>query len=367
MMCSNCLPTSGTRKPSGRRNVKTSDITATVFFIVIAIAGIPDHSVADESGVGFWQVGTYDSLAATPNQPGWSLTMNTYNGASFAGNSVASAQLIRIGAIDPTLRAQVSAHSKGYDDNVTISPSYLFATPVLGAQAALSVSTTVGHSTSDVFGTLGGLGANGFARRLTFNIGDSVTGFGDLNPQVTLYWNSGVHNFLVYGTGDIPVGEYHKFALANLGIGHGAADVGGGYTYLNYDTGYEFSAVAGFTYNLKSTSTNYQNGVDFHLDFGASKYLNDNLFIGPVGYFYEEIGCDSGSGDKVGCFNSRVAGLGGQIGYSFPIEGLQGYLNLKGYGEFAADNRAPGWNVRLTFSLSPPLPASTSKGSNMYK
>jgi len=35
---------------------------------------------------------------------------------------------------------------------------------------------------------------------------------------------------------------------------------------------------------------------------------------------------------------------------------LQGYLNLKGYWEFAAKNRAEGWNLWLTFSISPPTP-----------
>jgi hypothetical protein len=29
------------------------------------------------------------------------------------------------------------------------------------------------------------------------------------------------------------------------------------------------------------------------------------------------------------------------------------YLNLKGYKEFEAENRPEGWNVWLTFALSP--------------
>ena len=32
--------------------------------------------------------------------------------------------------------------------------------------------------------------------------------------------------------GDIPVGNYNSSGLANLGIGHGAADGGAGYTYF---------------------------------------------------------------------------------------------------------------------------------------
>ena len=38
---------------------------------------------------------------------------------------------------------------------------------------------------------------------------------------------------------------------------------------------------------------------------------------------------------------------------------LSGYLNLKGYKEFEAEHRPDGWNVWLTFAVSPapPTPA----------
>ena len=39
--------------------------------------------------------------------------------------------------------------------------------------------------------------------------------------------------------------------------------------------------------------------------------------------------------------------------YLFPVAGMQGYVNLKGYGEFDAHYRASGWNAWLTFSISP--------------
>jgi len=38
---------------------------------------------------------------------------------------------------------------------------------------------------------------------------------------------------------------------------------------------------------------------------------------------------------------------------------MQGYLNLKGYGEFDAANRPSGWNTWLTFSISAAAPEST--------
>src|SRR5215468_8531977 len=56
----------------------------------------------------------------------------------------------------------------------------------------------------------------------------------------------------------------------------------------------------------------------------------------------------------------RCMNRGPRVGYIFPVAGMQGYLNLKGYGEFDNDNRPDGWNVWLTFVLSPAPPSSTS-------
>jgi hypothetical protein len=53
----------------------------------------------------------------------------------------------------------------------------------------------------------------------------------------------------------------------------------------------------------------------------------------------------------------RVLGIGPQIGYVVPLgEHYQGYFNLKGYKEFAADHRPDGWNAWLTFAISPTAP-----------
>ena len=131
-------------------------------------------------------------------------------------------------------------------------------------------------------------------------------------------------------------------------------------TYLNPQTGHEFSGVLGFTYNLVNPSTQYQNGVDMHFDWGASQFLSKQLLVGLVGYAYQEIGCDSGSGDRVGCFQSQVVGVGPQLGFIFPVGDMQGYINLKGYKEFAAENRPDGWNTWVTFSISPAAPTPSA-------
>jgi len=47
-----------------------------------------------------------------------------------------------------------------------------------------------------------------------------------------------------------------------------------------------------------------------------------------------------------------VAGVGPQAGWSFRLGGLATDLNVRGYKEFAAQNRPEGWNIYLSLSLS---------------
>lgn len=232
------------------------------------------------------------------------------------------------------------------------------------------MATIYGGTNTSLAATVSGsLGPIPFTR--SDMISNSATNFGDLYPEATLKWNMGVHNFMTYVTGDIPVGAYDPTSLANLGIGHGAIDAGGGYTYFNPQTGHEFSAVGGFTYNFVNPSTNYQSGVDFHLDLAAAQFLSKQVFVGVVGYLYDQVTADRGGSPSLGAFESRAAGIGPQIGYLFPIGNMQGYLNLKGYYEFDSNDRPSGWNTWLTFSLSPPAPpaptAPPSRSPMIYK
>jgi hypothetical protein len=343
----------GSKMRGSEKSARPLVAAAALFTAVIALA--PQASLADEDGVSFWIPGTFGSLAAVPGEPGWSFaTFNYYDNIS-AGADVAAAREITVRDLNPTLRLNLSASLHAYLDCVFVNPSYAFATPVLGGQLALSMGGFFGHEATGINGTLtAALGSS--TRAVSQSFGDSVTGVGNLYPQASLKWNEGVHNFMIYGMGDIPVGTYSSTTLANLGIGHGAADAGAGYTYFDPAMGHEFSAVAGFTYNLINPSTNYQSGVDFHIDWGASQFLSKQFFVGAVGYLYDEIGCDSGSGDSVGCFRSRVIGVGPQVGYLFPVNDMQGYLNLKAYREFDRNARPDGWNVWLTFAISPAAP-----------
>jgi hypothetical protein len=313
---------------------------------------------ADEGGVSFWLPGQFSSLAALPQTPGWSLGAVYYHTNVGASRGVAAAKEIEVGRFPATVNVSLNANLNAQADLLLLAPTYTFASPVLGGQLAIGVTGLFGRSSTSIDGTLTA-NVGGLAATRMGSISDSITSVGDLYPMATLKWNAGANNFMTYVTGDIPVGAYDPNRLANIGIGHGAIDGGGGYTYFNPATGHEFSGVAGFTYNFKNPDTQYQNGINFHFDWGASQFLSKQVFVGLVGYAYQQITDDTGGHPILGGFRSRVLGVGPQIGYIFPIGNMQGYLNLKGYGEFDAANRPSGWNTWLTFSISPAAPEST--------
>jgi hypothetical protein len=291
-------------------------------------------------------------MAATPATPGWSWVSLYYHTSV---DSAAGARFPRGGRVDVGI--------SGQGDISAFGPTYVFATPFLGAQVSASLLGVAGRNQASASASLTGPLGN----TIFLNRSQELTSYGDVLPQIAMKWNMGVHNFMIYGTGDIPVGDYDPNRLANLGIGHGALDLGAGYTYFNPHTGNELSGTLGFTYNFKNTQTQYQNGVDMHFDWGASHFFTPTFQLGLVGYVFQQISDDTGAGATLGGFRSRVAGIGPQVGFLFPFGDMQGYLNLKGYKEFAAENRPEGWNMWLTLAISPKAPDAAPPSSSMRR
>ena len=315
-----------------RRAAKTkrrARFASAMTIATVSFAG--STACADEGGVSFWLPGQYGSFAAIAPAPGFSMATVSY----FYSGSAGASRPLQLGN---TLDFGV----KGEFFGQFLAPSYAPDTTFLGGRPNFSLAFMPAWSSASVSGQLGPFGA---AKS------ESVTGFSDLYPTAQLFWNSGVHNWMTYVTGDIPVGSYDPNRLVNIGIGHGAVDFGGAYTFLDPKTGWEFSATAGVTFNLENPSTDYTNGIDAHLDWGASKFLNQQLFVGAVGYFYQQLTPDRGQPAILGDFESRAVGIGPQIGYNFDAGGVPIYTNLRGYFEVDTKNRLGGGSVLLTLSV----------------
>jgi hypothetical protein len=315
---------------------------------LVAFAGGASVARADESGISFWVPGTYGALAAAPLPQGFSIAEIYYHSPIKGGGDVAIARQVPIAGVTTRINPTLDIRIDVQNDLLLSIPSYVFATPVFGGQLQIGMLIPYGRNKVSVdqtiIGPRGVLGGPPMA--------DSATGFGDFEPQASLRWNFGVHNFFIYATGDVPIGIYNPQALANVGYGHGAIDGGGGYTYFNQMTGDEFSAVLGFTYNFINPGTEYQNGVDVHLDWSLSRFFTKDFNFGAAGYFYNQASCDRGPGDQLGCFESRVLGVGPQATFVIPLGDRQGALNLKWYKDFDWAHRAEGWSGWLTFVVS---------------
>ena len=316
-------------KPVKRR---ITQIAAILLVSALMMTGWTD-SWADEGGTSFWLPGQYASLAAVPPNPGWSLSTGFYY---YSGGTSGSSIFSR----GETLYSGIDSR----DLMLLVTPAYAPQTKILGGQPSLSLGGGYGRNWAQADLSVSSLG-----NELDRN--DAVSGFTDLSPTAGLAWNRGVHNGMIYLTGNIPVGSYDSQRLANIGIGFWAVDVGGGYTYFNQQTGREFSAVVGATYNFENTSTDYQNGIDSHLDWSISQVLSAAWEVGIAGYVYYQLTGDSGSGDSVGPFKSRVAAIGPQVGYTFKVGSQQWSANVRGYCEFWAKNRYEGYALFATLNI----------------
>jgi hypothetical protein len=328
-----------------------------VLVSAIALASLfgQRRGLADESGASFWAPGTFANLAAVPGEPGWSFSATYFHATLMGGSNQATADTLpRFPRT--TLTVQLDADIKTNVDLAILTPAYTFATPVWGGRLGLNLYVPVGTVRTQIDALLtGALGPIGFANQNS--VSDRLTSFGDPAPQLSLKWNQGVNNFMVYSRGGIPIGDYDPDRIVNLGDGHASWDNGFGYTYFNTTTGLEFTAVSGLTYNFKNLLTDYQNGIDWHVDLEASRFLTKQFYVGAVGYSFNQLTGDTGSGATLGPYISRISAVGPEVGVLFPVAGMQGSLNLRGYWEFAAQNRSSGWNTWLVFSIAPTAPA----------
>jgi hypothetical protein len=207
---------------------------------------------ADENGVSFWVPGFFGSLAATPQQPGWSLASIYYHTDVSGSGNIAVSREITIGQFNPKLDASVNANVHGIADVGFVIPSYVFATPLFGGQVSAGLLMAYGNNDASLNATATGtLGPIPFTKSISLQ--QDTMGFGDLLPMFAERWNAGINNYMAYLTGDIPVGRYSSSNLANIGIGHGALDGGLGYTYFDPKAGHEFSAVAGLTGSFRES------------------------------------------------------------------------------------------------------------------
>ena len=87
----------------------------------------------------------------------------------------------------------------------------------------------------------------------------------------------------------------------------------------------------GFTYNFENPHTDYKNGVDMHLDLGRLAVPEQAIADRPRRLRLSAAHrATAAPATGVGCFKSRVFGVGPQIGYIFPLGDAPGLPESQG-------------------------------------
>ena len=110
-------------------------------FLLGALSGAPSVAAADEGGVSFWIPGFFGSLAAAPQQPGWSLTTIDYHTSVSGDAGVAIARERDLGHIPVNLNlsANLTASLSAQADLNLMMLTYTPKTTILGGQASFGL------------------------------------------------------------------------------------------------------------------------------------------------------------------------------------------------------------------------------------
>src|SRR6516165_10923751 len=98
--------------------------------VLAALMIAPSIAIADEGGVSFWIPGFFGSLAAAPQQPGWSLTNIYYHTSVSAGADVAIARERTLGNLPAnlTLSGSLTANLSAQADLQLMALTYVLPT-----------------------------------------------------------------------------------------------------------------------------------------------------------------------------------------------------------------------------------------------
>jgi len=216
-------------------------------------------------------------------------------------------------------------------------------TQVFGAQFAAGVFVPIVHLD---------LGSDLSIGDTTIAASDTATGLGDIAViPFALYWNDGnIHTsfaqFIV-----TPTGDYDVDNLINRGLNYWSFDTNLAVTYLNQESGRDFSFNIGHIYNTENDDTDYQSGQELHLDIVFNQFLSETFAVGLHGYYLDQITGDSGSGALLGDFKAESAGVGPALLWTRKFGKQDVSIVAKWLHEFHAENRLEGDHIYISFAM----------------
>jgi hypothetical protein len=186
----------------------------------------------------------------------------------------------------------------------------------------------------------------------TLRADDDTTGLGDIAwIPLILFWNSGnVHaSFMQLIVS--PTGDYDTDNAINNGLNYWSFDSNIALTWLNGETGQDYSINVGHIYNTENDDTDYQTGQEIHLDVVANQFLSETFALGVHGFYLKQITGDSGSGALLGDFKAEALGVGPAVMWGTQFGEQDVTFIAKWLTEIDAENRLEGDQVYLSLAM----------------
>ena len=272
-------------------------------------AALATTSVAEQAGSGHYISGQYtDFSGMPPSAPGFYFAnyFLDYNDGTLGG----SKGLPFGGVIGLNVTANIQAEV----------PVAIYAYPFQLGATTFSSGIGVPYMWTDVKAR-GTIDRNGVQHTVTKE--QSVNGVGDIQLMpIMATWTNG--DFKLGGMFNVwaPTGDYQTGRLANEGLGYWTFEPMLAFSWLSSKIGTEFSIYNAVDFNTENTEANYQSGDLYHVDATLAQHLP--LFGGIAGagasaFYQKQITGDSGSGAKLGGFETESYGVGPTISYVHPF------------------------------------------------
>ncbi|MGC9964442.1 MAG: transporter [Syntrophobacteraceae bacterium] len=152
---------------------------------------------------------------------------------------------------------------------------------------------------------------------------DTTSGIGDtILIPFWLGWNRGEFKWSTQLNVYAPTGDYTVGQLANVGLNYWTFEPMVSFSYISKKIGLEVTTTAGLDFNTNNNATDYQSGDVFHVDATVAEHLP--LFgcgiigIGANAFYWKQFNGDSGSGAKLGSFETQMIGIGPVVSYISP-------------------------------------------------
>jgi hypothetical protein len=228
---------------------------------------------------------------------------------------------------------------------------HVFDTPVLGGSFALAYSQPFAYQEITAAGGV----TPPTGPPINVSVTEDAFQFGDPFLQGILGWHNGNLHWQVAAALNVPIGEWERDQLVNLGFNRWAGDLTAAATWLDMVNLYQISGAVGVTFNGENLDTEYQSGIELHLEASAAKLFPNGMSLGVAAYHYQQLTDDSNQTPLqealLGGFKGRATGIGPLLGLTIPLADRQVSAIVRWFHEFDVENRLEGDAVFFTVAI----------------